>query len=117
MKRLTGSQRRDFRPLVIDSSGLRRILELLSEAKTVEFVADGVQYDSIDEFVAESQGRRPRSVSIKASGPYLAVEFGPDGSDLYVSADDSTAVGLFFKLCSVIQEFERRPRFLYNWWF
>ncbi|UUZ76363.1 hypothetical protein LP414_00730 [Polaromonas sp. P1(28)-13] len=117
MKRLGTHQTKDFGPLRLGAADLNDLFNALSDTGKIEFIADDVQYDSVSEFVAESRGRVPKVVKIKAANPYLTIDLCPRWARLYVSTDDLAATGLFTKLASILRGCERWPRFLYSgWW-
>lgn len=119
MKKLGSPQSKDFGPLKLTAFDLAEILRLLSGSGSgkVELIADDVQYDSVEEFVAESRGRVPKVVQIKSSEPYATIDLYSAFARLYVSKDDVAAVGLFAKLESILRAGERQPRVMYSgWW-
>lgn len=96
---------------------LVRVVETLAPCKDVRLVADDVEYDSVDEFIAESRGKAPKALRITAREPYLTIDFSATSARLYVSTSDITGSGLFAQLVSGIQSCERRPRALYSFWY
>jgi len=117
MKRLDVHQSMNFRPLTMVGADLSRVLELLTPCQEVRIVADDVEYDSVDEFLAESKGKTPKSVKIFACDPYLTIDFTNFSARLYVSTSDIKGAGIFAQLVAHIRSCERKPRLFYSYWY
>ncbi len=96
---------------------LNRLMEILEQCQDVRFVADDIEFDSVEEFVVESRGKSPKVVKITAREPYLSIDFYPTSAKLYIGSSDLKATGIYTQLVSKIEECERRPRLLYNFWY
>ena len=83
----------------------------------IELIADNVKYESVEEFASELKGRRPRSLKVSASAPYIALELYPQFARFYVSSDKPAALGVFTKINSVLHKVENKPPWMYNTWF
>lgn len=110
---------REYVPLVLWADDIEEVMSALKGCEEVMFVADDVQYDSVDEFVRESKGRRPTKVSISTERPYVTVELFPlwaklDVSALSVSHDEILALGIFKKIDTILSRRERKPNFAYK---
>jgi hypothetical protein len=76
MQKLDKSQLKRYWSVNIWADDLNMIVqEIQSCCKSVKIVADDIQYDNIDEFVKEHNGRRPKSVEISGFNPYVSVKF------------------------------------------
>jgi hypothetical protein len=109
---------KSYGPIVIWADQAEEILEALKVCQRARLVADDVEYDSIDEFVKESKGNRPKNFAISSEKPYVDVEFGFFGAKLKASAyrdeDELPAHGLFQKIDAILTPFQRRPLFLFK---
>jgi hypothetical protein len=114
MEKLDTSRSKDYGPLVIWANDLFDLLSELKDCKDFELIADDVKFDSIEEFIQESRGRKPSVVKIKVREPYLTIEFYPRWARLYVSSSQLLASGLFLKVDLILARCERKPRFLYS---
>ncbi|HEX6612340.1 MAG TPA: hypothetical protein VF022_00545 [Rhodanobacteraceae bacterium] len=114
MKRLEASQSRQFPPLALRLDGLREILTILAPAEEVKIVADGTEYESVDELAGHLLGKSPRELNVRAYRPYLTVELSPMSARLYASSDDLVSSGMFARIAAVLSAAERSPRALYK---
>ncbi|MBD9400834.1 hypothetical protein [Comamonas sp. CMM02] len=114
MKRLEASQSRQFSPLVLRLDGLREILTVLAPAEGVKIVADGMEYESVDELAGHLFGKSPRELKVTGSSPYLTVELSPFSARLYAGSDDLVSSGMFARIAAVLSAAERSPRALYK---
>ncbi|MDQ2962254.1 MAG: hypothetical protein M3R31_03700 [Pseudomonadota bacterium] len=97
MEKLDKPQFKDYRPLVIWAGDLVELLSDLKDCTNLEFVADDVKFESVEEFVKESNGRKPSAVKITAYNPYLTVDLYPRWAKVYVSSSQLLPSGLFLK--------------------
>ena len=114
MEKLEKDISKNYQPLVMWVTDLAELMDLFIESNNVRFVADDVKYESIEEFVKESRGRKPSSVKIKGSNPYITLDFDSSSAHLYISPDSLAGSGLFHKVDSILSRCERKPRFLYR---
>lgn len=114
MKRLEASQSRQFPPLVLHLDGLREILAVLEAAEIVDIVADGIQYESVDELAAHLLGKSPGELTINTSNPHFSLMLGPSWARLYASSDDLVSAGMFTRIAAVLSAAERSPKALYK---
>ncbi len=115
MERLDTSRSKEYGPLVIWANDLFELFSELKDCKDLEFVVDDVRYDSIEEFIQESRGRKPAEVKIKVRDPYLTIDLYPRWAKLYVSSSQLVASGLFLKIDAILSRCERKPRFFFTW--
>lgn len=115
MEKLDKPQSKDYGPLVIWAGDLVELFSELRDCTNIEFVADDVKFESVDEFVKESKGRNPSNVKITAPNPYLTVELYHHWARLYVSSSQLLPSGLFLKIDSILSRCERKPRFFYRY--
>lgn len=114
MEKLDTSRSKDFGPLVIWANDLFDLFFELKDCKDFELIADDVKFDSIEEFIQESRGRKPSVVKIKVRDPYLTIELYPRWARLYVSSSQLLASGLFLRVDAVLSRCERKPRFFFS---
>jgi hypothetical protein len=114
MKKLDIPRTKNYGPLIIWANDLFDLFSELKDYKNLEFVADNVQFDSIEEFVQESRGRKPSVVKIKSYEPYLIIELFPSSAKLYVSSSQPLESGLFLKVDLILSRCERKPRFFFS---
>ncbi|MBV7417986.1 hypothetical protein KW830_05895 [Comamonas sp. CMM03] len=114
MKRLETVQSHRFLPLVLDLEGLREILTALEPAEEVKLVADGMEYDSVDELASHLLGKSPRELTVTARRPYLTVELSPTATRLFAGSNDLASYGMFARVAAVLSSAERSPRSLYK---
>ncbi|GAB2477680.1 hypothetical protein GCM10027082_31060 [Comamonas humi] len=114
MKRLEATQSRQFLPLVLPLDGLREILTILAPAEQVRIIADGIEYESVDELAGHLLGKSPRELKVSALRPYLTVDLSPMSARLYASSDDLVSSGMFVRIAAVLSTAERSPRFMYK---
>lgn len=114
MKKLDTPLNKDYGPLVLWAGDIRDILSIVATCKDVEFVADHVQYDTVDEFVTARKGVRPREVRITAFQPYLSVVFRPLHAYVNVSSSKVGPSGIFHQIDTILSAGERKPRALYR---
>lgn len=115
MQKLDRPQTKDYGPLIMWASDLEYLFAELNNCTGIEFVADDVKFESVDEFVEFSKGRNPSSVEITAGEPYLSIELYQRWARIYVSSSDLLASGLFLKIDSILSRCERKPRFFYQY--
>ena len=115
MERLDSSRSKEYGPLVIWANDLVELFSELKDCKDLEFVADDVKFDSIEEFIQECRGRKLSEVKIKVREPYLTSDLYPSWAKLYVSSSQLLASGLFLKVDSILSRCERKPRFFFSW--
>lgn len=117
MEKLDKPLTKNYGPLVMWASDLAELLSELKDCNNIEFVADDVKFDTVDEFVRESRGHSPSEVKIGASNPYLSVTLDRITAKLYVSSSQLLASGLFLRIDSILSRCERKPKFIYGiWW-
>lgn len=114
MEKLDPPLNKDYGPLIMWASDLADLLSDLKDCTDIEFVADNVKYESIEEFIKESKGRNPSKVMIKALNPYLKVELYEHSASLYVSSSQLLPSGLFYKIDSILNRCERKPKIFYR---
>lgn len=114
MEKLDRSRSKTYGPLVLWANDLAELLYELKDCKGLEFIADDIRFDSVDEFVEECGGRTPTKIRINASDPYLTIDLYPNWAQLYVSSSQLLASGLFLKVDSILTRCERKPRFLFS---
>jgi hypothetical protein len=116
MKKLDTPQSKEYGPLVIWVDDLTRLFsELENYCSMVKLVADDLEFDSVEEFVTESRGRRPTTVTITARNPYITLELHQRHANLFVHSSELASVGLFLKLDVILSRCERKPKFLYRY--
>lgn len=115
MEKLDKPQTKDYGPLVMWASDLKDLFAELNNCTNIEFVADDVKFESVDEFVKVSKGRNPSTVKITARDPYLTIELYHRWARLYVSSSQLLASGLFLKIDSILSRCERKPKFFYRY--
>ena len=115
MEKLDIPQSKDYGPLVMWAGDLVELLSVLKDCTNIEFVADDVKFESIEEFVKESKGRNPSIVKITARDPYLTVELYHRWARLYISSSQLLPSGLFLKIDSILNRCERKPKFFYGY--
>ncbi len=64
MENLDKPQSKSYQPLVLWVGDLIELFSYLKDCTDIEFVADDVKFESVDEFVKESKGRNPSVVRI-----------------------------------------------------
>jgi len=114
-------QCKKYGPAVLWADDLRDMIDALKGCENILFVADEVQYDSVDEFVSESRGRTARNVSISTEKPNINLDLDGMRTSLSVlsvsiSKDELVSLGLFKKLDDLLSRCERRPRWLYKFY-
>lgn len=114
MEKLDKPLSKDYGPLVIWASDLEELFSELEKCKDINFVADDVKYESVEEFITVSKGRNPQIVKIKARDPYIDIELYHRWARLYVSSSELLASGLFLKIDSILSRCERKPRLIYR---
>ncbi|AZP13550.1 hypothetical protein [Undibacterium parvum] len=115
MEKLDKPQTKDYDPLVMWACDLEEIFSVLNNCTKIEFVADHVKFESVEEFVKASKGRNPKVVKIKTSEPYLTIDLYHRWAQLYVSSSELLASGLFHKIDSILSRCERKPKFFYRY--
>lgn len=115
MEKLDTSRSKNYGPLVIWANDLFDLLSELKDCKDFKLIADDVKFDSIEEFIQESRGRKPSVVKIEVREPYLTIELYPSWARLYVSSSQLLASGLFLKVDSILSRCERKPRFFFSY--
>lgn len=110
---------KEYGPVVLWADDLDELIATLKVCESTLFVADDIQYDSVEEFVRERNGRTPRKVRVSGERPYIGIELYPlwaklDVSALSVSKDELLSLGLFKKLDTILSRCERRPRWVYK---
>jgi len=68
------------------------------------------------EFWEVHRGRNVTEVKISTYEPYITVELHQKWARIYVSSSSSLASGLFHKIDLILCKCERKPRFLYQYW-
>ena len=117
MKKLDKSRSKDYGPLVIWANDLIELFSELASHDGFSFVVDDVKFDSVEEFITESRGRRPSVVKIKVNDPYMTIDLDLFSARLYVSSSQLLASGLFLRIDSILSRCERKPRFFFStWW-
>lgn len=116
MKKIDKPQDKEYGPIRLWLDELAALLSELEPCKDVTLIADDVKYESLEEFIRETKGRRPSFVRITASGDsYISIDLMPRWARLYVSSSSVHASGLLLKLDSILTRCEKRPRFLYRY--
>lgn len=108
-----------YGPVVLWADNLDELISTLKVCESTLFVADDIQYDSVEEFVRERKGRKPRKVRVSGERPYIGIDLDPlwaklDVSALSVSKDELLSLGLFKKLDAILSRCERKPKFLFS---
>jgi hypothetical protein len=116
MKKLDKSQSKEYGPLEIWAGDLTELFSELENCKNIEFTADDVSYDSIAEFLQETNGRNSTIVKISAREPYLTIELHKMWARFYISSSQLLASGLFHKIDAILSRCERKPKFFYKAW-
>jgi hypothetical protein len=109
----------EYGPLVIWADDIEDIFQILSPCKTLSFVSENMEYNSIDEFVSDRKLRRPKSIKFYTEEPFVNVDIENRSakvsvSRLSVAKNEIEAIGIFTKLCEICSRCERRPRFIYS---
>lgn len=115
MEKLDKPQLKNYGPLKMWASDLEELFSELKDCTKIEFIADDVKFESVDEFVKVSKGRNPSIVKITARDPYLSVELYQRWARLYVSSSQLLASGLFQKIDLILCRCERKPKFFYRY--
>jgi hypothetical protein len=114
MQKLDRSQHKNYGPVILWAEDLTALVSELETCEEVEIVADDVKYESIEELIRESKGRRPLVVKITALNPHVSIELNPHRAWLYVSSSNLQSSGLFFKVDSILSHCERKLKFFYE---
>lgn len=115
MQKLDKPQTKEYGPLAMWAGDLEDLFAELKNCAGIDFVADNVRFESVDEFVEFSKGRNPSSVEVTASEPYLSIELFQRWARVYVSSSDLLASGLFLKIDSILSRCERKPKCFYQY--
>ena len=116
MEKLDKPQTKSYGPCVIWANDLDNILYELKDCEKIEFIADDVKYDSVDEFIIDRHEIRPSELTIRTQNPYLTIDLDPLWAKLYVSSSKLLESGLFLKVDSILSKCERTPRISFTFW-
>jgi hypothetical protein len=114
MKKLDVSDLVNFGPLVVWADDLKDIADVLSEIDAnPEIVADDTQFDSAEELIDKFKEKTVRKISFEARNPHIILTLSQQSASVYISARNTTTLGILNKLSSILQAREHRPRALY----
>jgi hypothetical protein len=110
-----------YGPIVIWADDIEEILQILSACKTISFVSENMQYDSIQEFVIDRKMRRPKRIKFYTEQPFVNLDIENrqatiSVSRLSVATNEIESIGIFTKLCEICSRCQRRPKLIYSKW-
>jgi hypothetical protein len=115
MERLTQSLDREYPPVRLNVDTLKQIEAIASSsASNVSILAGEYKFDSVDELYREMKGKVLTTLTLKASSPYLSVEFHRAWTRLHVGSDDPVASGVYFKIDYLLRRCVRHFSWLYR---
>jgi hypothetical protein len=118
MKKLDKSINKEYPPVVIYLEDLEEIERVLKDnAKDFVITYGNFQYDSINELVGAVGAIKILEVELKARNPYTTIDLHKTWTRVYVSASETTAVGVFYQIEAIILRCRRRFPWIYKSFF
>jgi hypothetical protein len=114
VKKINKKLDRDYGPVKLNSADLTEIFDSLNGCSGLKLTVDDFEYDSVAEWVENSEGRIPSKVVVECDKPSTAVRLNRLYTSLTIWSDDLAAHGYFNKINQVLSRCERRPKFLYK---
>jgi hypothetical protein len=114
VKKINKNLDRDYGPVKLNSADLTEIFDALNGCSDLKLTVDDFEYDSIAEWVENSEGRIPSKVLVECYKPTVTVRLNRLYTSLSILSHDLSAHGYFNKINQVLSRCERRPKFLYK---
>ena len=115
MKKLNKSINKEYPPVVLYLEDLEEIERVLRDnAKDFVITYGNCQYDSVNELVGAVGAKQILGVELKAQNPYTTIDLHKTWTKIYVSASETTAVGVFHQIEEIILRCRRWFPWIYN---
>jgi hypothetical protein len=115
MERIDAYQSKSYGPVVLWADDVGEILLAMGQdGAECSIIADNVKYDSVDEYVSELKGRRPRQLELRSTGPFISATFKSSLAGIYAASSKPVALGIYTKIDQIIRGRERKPKIFFN---
>lgn len=109
MKKLSKSIRKEYKCPHLFYDDLKKIIEILQEAKveSIEIKTDDYEYTDLTE-VKKEDIKSKNELEIKGHNPYFSLELSKHSATFYVGNSDIISSGIFKKIDEIIKKRERK---------